>query len=147
MEASQQRHAARLFGAAEAARDELGISLARQHVFPGHTGLHDRVFETEWAVGRALPLADAVADALALSAALAGERGIAASGRVEGAGLTRREVEVLHLLKQGETDREIAGELFISPRTVGHHVANILAKLGVASRSAAAAYAVRRDLA
>jgi DNA-binding CsgD family transcriptional regulator len=44
------------------------------------------------------------------------------------------------------TDREIAAALFISPRTASFHVANLLAKLGIDSR-AAAAYAVRHGLA
>ena len=54
-------------------------------------------------------------------------------------GLTPREREVLRLLVRRITDREIADELAISPRTVMHHVSRILAKLGVADRRAAAA--------
>ena len=61
-------------------------------------------------------------------------------------GLTARGAEVLRLLAQGLTDREIATRLFISPRTASFHVANLLAKLGVDSR-AAAAYAGRHGLA
>jgi DNA-binding CsgD family transcriptional regulator len=63
------------------------------------------------------------------------------------AGLTPREREVLLLLAGGRTDREIAEALFISPRTVGGHVTNLLAKLGVDSRTAAAAWAIRNGLA
>jgi DNA-binding CsgD family transcriptional regulator len=55
-------------------------------------------------------------------------------------------VEVLRLLAEHHTDREIAEALFLSPRTVGWHVAHLLAKLGVASRRAAAAVAVRDGL-
>ena len=62
-------------------------------------------------------------------------------------GLTQREREVLRLLVDGRSDREIAAALFISPRTAGHHVASILAKLGVDSRAAAAARAVREGFA
>ena len=61
--------------------------------------------------------------------------------------LTPRELEVLRLVAAGRTDRAIATELSISPRTVGGHVTNILGKLGVESRTAAAAYAVRHGLA
>ncbi len=61
-------------------------------------------------------------------------------------GLTPREVEVLRLLVDGCSDREIASALFISPKTAGHHVTRILAKLGVASRTAAASYALRQEL-
>jgi ATP/maltotriose-dependent transcriptional regulator MalT len=53
-------------------------------------------------------------------------------------GLSQREVEVLHLLTQWSTDREIADQLFISPRTVAWHVSAILGKLGVSSRRQAA---------
>jgi ATP/maltotriose-dependent transcriptional regulator MalT len=56
-------------------------------------------------------------------------------------GLTRREREVLGLLVAGRTNRQIADALFISAKTVGIHVSNILAKLGVASRGEAAALA------
>jgi DNA-binding NarL/FixJ family response regulator len=61
-------------------------------------------------------------------------------------GLTRREHEVLALVAQGRTNRQIADELFISENTAGVHVSNILGKLNVASRTEAAAVAVRLDL-
>jgi DNA-binding CsgD family transcriptional regulator len=60
--------------------------------------------------------------------------------------LTPRELEVLRLVAEGKSDREIAEELFISPNTVMNHVSRILGKLQVESRTAAAAYAVRHDL-
>ena len=56
-------------------------------------------------------------------------------------GLTAREYEVLRLLAAGRTNREIATELFIAPKTASVHVSNILAKLGAASRTEAAAIA------
>ena len=57
--------------------------------------------------------------------------------------LTQREIDVLRLLGEGLTNREIAARLFISPKTAEHHVSRIFAKLGLAKRSEAAAYAVR----
>ncbi len=61
-------------------------------------------------------------------------------------GLTTREFEVLKLIVEGKTDRQIADELFISSGTASRHVANILHKLDVRSRSAAAAWAIRNDV-
>jgi DNA-binding CsgD family transcriptional regulator/tetratricopeptide (TPR) repeat protein len=56
-------------------------------------------------------------------------------------GLTARELEVLRLVAAGRSNQQIAGELFISPKTASVHVSNILGKLGVASRVEAAATA------
>ncbi|MFI8520501.1 AAA family ATPase [Streptomyces sp. NPDC085481] len=61
-------------------------------------------------------------------------------------GLTPREQDVLRLVAEGRTNRQIAEELFISPKTASVHVSNILAKLGVASRGEAAALAHRLRL-
>jgi DNA-binding NarL/FixJ family response regulator len=61
-------------------------------------------------------------------------------------GLTPRELEVLRLVASGLTNQEIADELFISVRTVDRHVANILTKLGVPSRTAATAYGYEHRL-
>jgi pimeloyl-ACP methyl ester carboxylesterase/DNA-binding CsgD family transcriptional regulator len=60
--------------------------------------------------------------------------------------LSPREREVLRLLVAGRSDREIAEQLFISPRTASKHVGNILAKLEVASRGEAAVRAVQDEL-
>ncbi len=59
------------------------------------------------------------------------------------AGLTAREQEVLALLTEGLPDREISRRLFISERTVHHHVSAVLSKIGVPSRTAAAREAAR----
>jgi DNA-binding NarL/FixJ family response regulator len=67
------------------------------------------------------------------------------AGETAGASaLTSRETEVLRLLAEGRTNRQLARELYISEKTVSVHVSNILAKLGVRSRTEAAAVA-RRD--
>jgi DNA-binding CsgD family transcriptional regulator len=62
------------------------------------------------------------------------------------AGLSPRELEVLGLLAQGQTNRQIAQALFISEKTAGHHVSSILGKLGVSGRVAAAGVAIRLGL-
>jgi DNA-binding CsgD family transcriptional regulator len=62
-------------------------------------------------------------------------------------GLTARELAVLRLLAVGRTNAEIGAELYISPRTAGVHVTNILRKLGVSNRVQAAALAERAGLA
>ncbi|MGW0579480.1 helix-turn-helix transcriptional regulator, partial [Streptomyces sp. NPDC002920] len=61
-------------------------------------------------------------------------------------GLTARESDVLRLVSAGRTNRQIADELFISPKTASVHVSNILGKLGVAGRGEAAAVAHRLGL-
>jgi DNA-binding CsgD family transcriptional regulator/tetratricopeptide (TPR) repeat protein len=61
-------------------------------------------------------------------------------------GLTRREQEVLDLICAGYTNAEIAGKLFISVKTVGHHVSAVLAKMDAPTRRAAAARATRLGL-
>jgi DNA-binding NarL/FixJ family response regulator len=58
--------------------------------------------------------------------------------------LTSRELEVIVLVAEGLSNREIAGRLFISAKTVSVHVSNILAKLGAAGRTEAVAIARRR---
>jgi ATP/maltotriose-dependent transcriptional regulator MalT len=61
--------------------------------------------------------------------------------------LSRREREVLRLVAQGMTNRAIAGELFLSEKTVARHMSNIFVKVGVSTRTAAAAFAFTHDLA
>jgi HD-GYP domain-containing protein (c-di-GMP phosphodiesterase class II) len=63
------------------------------------------------------------------------------------AGLSDREVEVLRLLAQGRTNREIAEALVVTEKTAGHHVEHIYAKAGVSTRVGAALFAMRHDLA
>lgn len=60
--------------------------------------------------------------------------------------LTRRELEVLRLVAEGRTDREVADILVLSPRTVNRHLSNIFVKLDVPGRAAAVAYAIRQGL-
>jgi DNA-binding NarL/FixJ family response regulator len=61
--------------------------------------------------------------------------------------LTCREVEVLRLVAEGKENAQIAGELYISPKTVKNHVASILGKLDIENRVQAAVFAVRTGIA
>jgi DNA-binding NarL/FixJ family response regulator len=92
------------------------------------------------ALGAALSLAQA--DAL-----LQRFQSSAADGPRFPAGLSAREVEVLRLVADGHTNREIARHLVLSERTVPVHVRNILTKTNSANRAAAAAFALRNGLA
>ena len=74
-------------------------------------------------------------------------RGPRSATQAAPAGLTVREQEVLALLSEGLPDREISRRLFISERTVHHHVSAVLSKIGVPSRTAAAREAARTGIA
>ncbi|MGW3425595.1 helix-turn-helix transcriptional regulator [Streptomyces phaeochromogenes] len=96
----------------------------------------------------ARPLADAVgllAQRARLTLARAPERS-APADPVEALGLTSRERDVLRLVAAGRSNRQIAEELFISPKTASVHVSNILGKLNVSGRGEAAALAHRMRL-
>ena len=86
----------------------------------------------------ARPFANRAAADLAAAGERVDERlGRRAARDVEQGGLTRRELEILRLVAVGRTNREIANQLFLSPRTVDMHVRNMLAKLGCRSRTEA----------
>jgi DNA-binding CsgD family transcriptional regulator len=104
-----------------------------------YAGAHDagqRLGARDWLV-----LADEVVAAAREPTLLPHDR-----GGSEGTELTARERDVLRLLVDGHSNAEIADSLFIGIRTVRMHVANILAKLGMATRTAAAAHAIRHGL-
>ncbi len=73
-------------------------------------------------------------------------RGIRASTRSNAAFLTGRELEILYLLKDQLQNKEIAQRLFISAKTVDHHISSILFKLDATSRSKAVAAAVKMGI-
>jgi non-specific serine/threonine protein kinase len=141
----QLERAARLLGAAWGLGDALGVRFLGHHLYAERilaavrSRLDEASFAAAWEAGRSLSLEEAVAEA----------RAALASPSVEtdaGGGLTPREREVLRLLAAGRSDREIAAELSISPRTVQTHVAALFAKLNAGTRAEAAVIAVRRGL-
>ena len=136
---------ARLLGAADAHRERLHlryrvqetVAALQQAVASARAALGEAAFASAWDAGRHLGPAEAVAEALALTVPSASA----------GAGpLTPRETEILRLLATGMTDPAIAAALFISARTVENHVARILAKLGVHTRTAAVSAAIASGL-
>lgn len=103
----------------------------------------DAVAEARAALA-AFELLGAARDADAAAARLRELGVIAARGGPMGLGkLTRRELEVLDLLGEGLSNRELADRLFLSRKTVERHVRNVLFKLGLRNRAEAAAYVVR----
>jgi putative nucleotidyltransferase with HDIG domain len=84
------------------------------------------------------------ADAAAAVLAAAGHR--PAKRREWPAGLTTREVEILRLVARGQTNRQIAASLTISPKTAGSHVEHIYTKLGVSNRALASLFAAKHGL-
>ena len=115
---------------------ERGVESARAALAP-------EAFAAAWSAGEELPLASFIAEALEVSVPANDPRPVADNAFR----LTKREREILHLLSAGLSDREIADALSISPRTAGYHVSNLLGKLGVDSRTAAVAVALRQGLA
>jgi DNA-binding CsgD family transcriptional regulator len=153
-EVGAAERAASLFGTASRLRDELALPVPEPGR-PVYEAAVDRVrtalgperFDVAWADARRRDGNEAVIDAEAWVAGLEQAQPTAPSGTaVDAAGLSPREREVLYLLAAGMSDREIAGALSISYRTVTNHVASILAKLDVPTRTAAATQAVRRGL-
>jgi DNA-binding CsgD family transcriptional regulator len=99
-------------------------------------------------IGKAMPLDEAVELAKRLLEAF--DNPVTelppSNGTVPAHGLTPRELEIVRLLVDGRSNQEIADLLSISLRTAQTHVANVLGKLDLPSRSAVAAYAVRNGL-
>lgn len=108
----------------------------------------DPALASQWIDGKRRLTAEAIADALAIDLAQTPQAPALISATSRSMyDLTPREREVLALLCDRLSDAEIAESLFISRRTVSSHVANLFAKLHVNSRRAAAALAVRENLA
>ena len=107
--------------------------------------LGDASFDTCYAAGGSLRLPEAITLALGMTVT----NNVSAAGTSSSSPtrpLTARQLEVLRLISEGRTDRDIAAALSIGHRTAQDHVVNLLNKLGVANRTEAAALAVRNGL-
>jgi predicted ATPase/DNA-binding CsgD family transcriptional regulator len=149
----EPEQATRLLAAAEVVRDEAGNPLGEHHgaheqaIAIARATLGDERFAAAWSAGGAMPLEQVIAEASAVVTAPPTMTDNTRSHRSDEQGrLSARELEVLRLLAQGHSDQEIADALFVSRRTASTHVANILNKLGLDSRVAAATHAVRHGL-
>ena len=141
--------AARLFGVAQALLDAanyvLPPTLSELHERAESTARSDlgaRAFAAAVNHGRTMPLAEGVAYALADYGVNFGRQTLARSS-ASYPGLSQRELEIVRLVAQGFTDKQIADELHISPRTVDGHLRRIFVRVGVTSRSALTAWGIR----
>jgi DNA-binding CsgD family transcriptional regulator len=142
---------ARLHGAADQALADLGrvldplegrlAGLDHQRL---RAELGDEAFEAEYAAGRTLDMAQVLAT-LGRTDTAAGPAQVAGSGAAASV-LTPRELDVLKLVAQGLSNPDIARRLVLSEHTVHRHLANILRKLNLSSRAAAAAWGARTGL-
>jgi DNA-binding CsgD family transcriptional regulator len=147
----QAEHATRLFGSTDALREELATPFGPTelaYLEPIMNALRDALgadgFSVAWEEGRSLSRQDAIEAALAIRVETATSATSTARGQSAPHGLTEREREVLRLVVEGLSDKEIGAVMRISPQTATKHVSNLLRKLDVSSRTAAAILAVRR---
>ena len=149
--------AARLWGAAEHLRESIGgaiptlvqrlyepfLVIARDHL--GH-----EAFAAAWAEGCLLTREEVRGSQGHAPLAIASFPSWTTTNGAERAsfpsGLTEREVEVLRLVARGLSDKQVAENLIIAPRTVGTHLSSIYHKLGVSSRVAATRFAIEQHL-
>jgi len=133
-----QERAARLFGGAKALRENTGTPLPTcerpdhaHAVAATRAGMGEEAFAKARDEGKMMPLEEIFS--FALRTLQDTETASTASSKE----LSKREIEVLALVAEGLTDSGVAGRLYLSPRTVGHHLGTIYRKLGVPSRAGA----------
>ncbi len=153
-----------LSGAADALREVIGLAVLRigasrydYAAAAAREALGEASFDAAWGAGRALPIEQAIDEVATLAQAMARSLSVglplcslsasdAPSPALGNPLLTNREVEVLRLIAEGRSNREIAETLFVSPRTVTTHTTGPFTKLEVGSRTAAVAAAPRLEL-
>jgi len=156
--------AARLWGAAEALRTKLGTLIPpssyadyEHHVAMARAHLNEETFAQALQDGRSMSLEQAIAYALettvitpALSTDVSDQTSTSTPAEPapikSSLTLSQRERQIVTLIVAGRTNREIAAELGISPRTADTHISHILSKLGFTSRAQIAAWAREQQL-
>jgi ATP/maltotriose-dependent transcriptional regulator MalT len=135
--------AARLYGAAEVLREAISVPVPagdrpryERHIAVACSVGDEETWEKAWAEGKNMTLEQAVEYALSEEEHIAPTLSAPEQPLIDNqsSNLTRREREVARLVAQGLTNRQIAEALFVSERTVDHHVSNILEKLSLSSR-------------
>jgi DNA-binding NarL/FixJ family response regulator len=108
--------------------------------------LGDEAFASFWESGSALSMDEAIAEALSPADRVTDFEQAAPSSTAASHPLSPRELDVVRGIVAGQSNQEIAVDLFISPNTVSNHVSNIMNKLGLDSRTAIATWAVRNGV-
>ena len=146
--AGQPRRAATLLGAADRLLAETGVDewpmrrdLAGEARDAARAALGEEAYVAAAGEGRRMSVEAAV------QYALTRDEPVSTGAPHVDTGLTRRELEVVRLVAEGHTNREIAAALVLSERTVAKHLDHIFAKLDVSTRTAVATFAVRHGLA
>ncbi len=142
--------AARLWGAMDALSETTGLQITtitqqvtsfESHILLAKSQLGEQAFAVAWGEGKAMHESESIAYALVDTIAI--PESVTTRSPTQ---LSTREREVLRLLVEGLSNQEIGSTLSISPHTAANHVANIMNKLGLESRTAAATWAVRHEI-
>lgn len=152
----QPQRAALLFGVATTLREALHLAAdfaayvdprtAEETMAELRSCLGEAAFAAAWEAGQTLPLERAITEAPTGTPGQPGTRSRSRPSLPSEDPLTKRERDVVRLVAQGRTNRDIGQALVISPGTARIHVEHVLAKLGVRSRAGIAAWAVDHDL-
>jgi non-specific serine/threonine protein kinase len=144
---AQWQRSARLHAAAAARRAVIGVivpasrrAASEADIAAIRAELGDEQFQSAWGSGHSMSLADAVAYALTTAPEQAAAQPPAAGN------LSPRECDVLRLIAAGQSNKEIAADLYLSVRTVERHITNLYAKIGARGKADATAWALRHGI-
>jgi non-specific serine/threonine protein kinase len=151
----QHASAAHVLGAYDALRDRTGMPVLsfqwtqyQQFLTELRNAVVEETFDVAYSAGQAMSLEEAISSAIDVLAVIGAAESLPiAPAPAAHHCLSPREREVLQLIAAGQSNREIAEALYLSPRTVERHIANVYLKLDVHSRAEATAYALRHHLA